>query len=77
MLSKNTGFTCYMAKTAPAAGGCKCLKINGGAEGDRTPSLRIANAFQSVPLTTTRSHWVLRIQQTQPSEGQFPIHRFL
>ena len=34
----------HMAKTATAADGCKCLKIIGGAEGDRTPDLRIANA---------------------------------
>jgi hypothetical protein len=33
-----------MAKTATVACGCKCLKTNGGAEGDRTPDLRIANA---------------------------------
>jgi len=28
----------------PATAGCKSLKTNGGAEGDRTPDLRIANA---------------------------------
>jgi hypothetical protein len=33
-----------LAKTATVAGGCKWLKIDGGAEGDRTPDLRIANA---------------------------------
>jgi len=31
-----------LAKTAAGAGGCK-LKLNGGAEGGRTPDLRIAN----------------------------------
>jgi hypothetical protein len=32
-----------MAKTATVAGGCKWLKLNGGAEEGRTPGLRIAN----------------------------------
>ena len=32
----------HLAKTATVAGGCKCLKIIGGAEGDQTPGLRIA-----------------------------------
>jgi hypothetical protein len=31
------------AKTATVAGGCKWLKIIGGAEEGRTPGLRIAN----------------------------------
>ena len=31
-------------RTIYEMGGCKWLKTNGGAEGDRTPGLRIANA---------------------------------
>ena len=34
----------HLAKTAAVAGGCKWLKIIGGAEEGRTPGLRIANA---------------------------------
>lgn len=33
-----------LAKTASDGAGCKSLKTNGGAEGGRTPDLRIANA---------------------------------
>jgi Phage integrase family len=33
----------HNTRTATKAGGCKWLKINGGAEGARTPGLRIAN----------------------------------
>ncbi len=32
-----------LAKTAASAGGCKSLKLTGGADWDRTPDLRIAN----------------------------------
>jgi hypothetical protein len=35
----------HLAKTAASAGGCKSLKTNGGAEGGRTPDLRIANGL--------------------------------
>ena len=42
---KNVQVIGQLAKTATGGGGCKSLKLNGGAEGGRTPDLRIANGF--------------------------------
>lgn len=44
---KNVQVLAQLAKTASDLAGCKYLDSIGGAEGDRTPDLRIANAALS------------------------------
>jgi hypothetical protein len=44
LTSKSWSRIGHLAKTATVPCGCKWLKIIGGAEGDRTPDLRIAGA---------------------------------
>src|SRR6185436_16942022 len=61
-------------KTATVAGGCKCLRLFGGAEGDRTPDLRIANA--ALCQTELLPHEVAQVSNLRPHENTVSSFEF-
>jgi integrase-like protein len=66
-----------LAKTASDDAGCKSLKLNGGAEGGRTPDLRIANGpngpLHLFTCSNMRRHNLQFFNRLQPLQDQFLV----